>query len=879
MAQWIRLLAARCLAVLRKEHHESEFDEELATHVDLLTEDNVKGGMTREQARRQALHSIGGLMPTRELHRETRGMPAWENLVRDVRYALRTLRREPGFFAVAVVIIGLGIGATTAVFSVVNAVLLRPLPFHEPERLVRVANTGTGGLSSVTSRTSNLRDWRQMSQSFDDLAGYFAFFDYSSYTLTGAGEPERLVGVGVTETFLPLLGVSPALGRNFVEEECVWNGRPAALLTHSLWESRFGSDPEIVGRSLTLNDQATTVVGVLPPSFDFATFFSPGSRIDLIVPFPVADETDRWGNTLAVIGRLKPGATIQGAQAELDVINQQLAAAEPDRWGLGAAVSGLREHISGNFREAFWLLAGAVGLVLLITCTNLSNLLLARAASRRKEIAVRSAMGAGRLRLIRQMLTESLVLSGSGAILGVVIAYVTTTTVVATQAVSIPLLHSASIDGTALGFASLMALATGVLFGMAPALQVSGSNEYTALRDSSRGSSEGKGRVWLRNALVASEVALACVLLIGAGLLLRSFVTVLDVDLGFRPQQAVSWRVETSQRFDSLPEKYGFYERLARQVESLPGVESVGLTDVLPLGRNRTWGVGAKGVTYRPGEYPIAYPRLVSPAYIKTMGIPLIAGRTFTAQDNRESERVLLINEAMARRLWPDQDPIGQILLNNGEWRVAGVVADVRHTSLEEGAGLEMYMPMAQHGDWQAVELVVRSRLPAESLVPSVQSALREFDEAIPTGDYQTLGQIVDRAVSPRRFMLSLISAFALVAVLLASLGIYGVISYSVSQRTQEIGIRMALGASASKVRRQVITKTLALSGAGMLLGIAASYALARLMQSLLYGVTPDDPPTFAATAALLLVIAATAGYLPARRASRIHPTTALRAG
>ena len=879
MAQWIRLLAARCLAVLRKEHHESEFDEELASHVELLTEDNVRGGMTREQARRQALHSIGGLMPTRELHRETRGMPAWENLVRDVRYALRTLRREPGFFAVAVVIIGLGIGATTAVFSVVNAVLLRPLPFHEPERLVRVANTGTGGLSSVTSRTSNLRDWRQMSQSFDDLAGYFAFFDYSSYTLTGAGEPERLVGVGVTETFLPLLGVSPALGRNFVEEECVWNGRPAALLTHSLWESRFGSDPEIVGRSLTLNDQATTVVGVLPPSFDFATFFSPGSRIDLIVPFPVADETDRWGNTLAVIGRLKPGATIQGAQAELDVINQQLAAAEPDRWGLGAAVSGLREHISGNFREALWLLAGAVGLVLLITCTNLSNLLLARAASRRKEIAVRSAMGAGRLRLIRQMLTESLVLSGSGAILGVVIAYVTTTTVVATQAVSIPLLHSASIDGMALGFASLMALATGVLFGMAPALQVSGSNEYAALRDSSRGSSEGKGRVWLRNALVASEVALACVLLIGAGLLLRSFVTVLDVDLGFRPQQAVSWRVETSQRFDSLPGKYGFYERLARQVESLPGVESVGLTDVLPLGRNRTWGVGAKGVTYRPGEYPIAYPRLVSPAYIKTMGIPLIAGRTFTAQDNRESERVLLINEAMARRLWPDQDPIGQILLNNGEWRVAGVVADVRHTSLEEGAGLEMYMPMAQHGDWQAVELVVRSRLPAESLVPSVQSALREFDEAIPTGDYQTLGQIVDRAVSPRRFMLSLISAFALVAVLLASLGIYGVISYSVSQRTQEIGIRMALGASASKVRRQVITKTLALSGAGMLLGIAASYALARLMQSLLYGVTPDDPPTFAATAALLLVIAATAGYLPARRASRIHPTTALRAG
>ncbi|MCP5116871.1 MAG: FtsX-like permease family protein, partial [bacterium] len=350
--------------------------------------------------------------------------PRLETLLLDVRYALRQLRRQPSFTVVAVLILALGIGATTTVFSVINAVLLRPLPFEQPERLVRVANTSpSGGLSGVTSRSSNLRDWRRLNESFEDLAGYFAFFDYQRFTLTGMGESERLVGVGVTETFLGTLGVQPMLGRDFVAEECVWNGRPAALLTHGAWERRFGADTGIVGETLTLNDQPVTVVGVLPPSFDFASFFSPSSRIDFLQPFPVSDETDRWGNTLAVIGRLKPGVSMGAAQAELDLINERLQAAEPGRWGLGATVSNLREHITGRFRDALALLAFAVGMVLLVTCTNLSNLLLARAASRRKEMAVRSAIGAGRWRLIRQVLTEALVLSAGGGLLGIAIAY------------------------------------------------------------------------------------------------------------------------------------------------------------------------------------------------------------------------------------------------------------------------------------------------------------------------------------------------------------------------------------------------------------------------------------------------------------------------
>lgn len=803
--------------------------------------------------------------------------PWLETLLLDVRCTLRQLRRQPSFTVVAVLILALGIGATTTVFSVVNAVLLRPLPFKQPEQLVRVANTDpSGGLSGVTSRSSNLRDWRRLNKSFEDLAGYFAFFDYQRFTLTGMGESERLVGVGVTETFLRTLGVRPMLGRDFVAEECVWNGRRAALLTHGTWQRRFGADTDIVGGTITLNGEPVTVVGVLPPSFEFASFFSPGSRIDFLQPFPVSDETDRWGNTLWVIGRLKPGLSMAAAQAELDVINERLRAAEPGRWGLGAQVSNLREHITGRFRDALVLLALAVGLVLLVTCTNLSNLLLARAASRSREIAIRSALGAARWRLIRQVLTEALVLSAGGGLLGIATAYGLTRSVAATQAVTIPLLQSVRIDGAALAFAVAIVVGTGLLFGLVPALQVSQCKEYDALRDSARGMSEGKGRGWLRGALVVSEVALACMLLVGAGLLLRSFVALLDADLGFQPEQRVAWRVETTRQFETLSKRAQFYERMMRRIESIPGVEAVGLTDTLPLGRNRSWGLAAKGQIYRDGEQPGMFPRMVSPGYIGAMGIRLLKGRDFTAHDTTDSDRVVLLNEAAAQRLWPGQDPIGRQILNNGEWTVVGVVANVRHSTLEDEAGNEVYFPISQQSDWGAADLVVRAGLPVESLVPSVRRALREIDEMMATGEFRTVGSIVDRAVSPRRFIVSLLGAFAAAAVLLAALGIYGVVSYSVSRRKQEIGIRMALGASPQAVRLQVMRRTLTLAALGVLTGCLGSLALARFMASLLYGVGSTDLLTFAGTIALLFLIAAIAGYLPAHRASHTHPSETL---
>src|ERR1041384_3903974 len=500
-----------------------------------------------------------------------------DSIWQDLRYGARMLMSKPGFTLIAVLTLALGIGANTAVFSVVNALLLRPLPFRQPDGLVWIASGGSkpasglvaseANLSGVTTQVGNFSDWRSMNQSFEDLAGYFAFFDYGGYTFTGGGEAERLLGGGGTPNFLDLLGVTPAIGRQFDDEECVWNGREAALLTHSFWVRRFGSDPAIVGQTITLDNTPTTVVG-----------------------------------------GLKPGVTLKAAQAEFDVIAPQVQQQHPERNRNGAVLSSLQERISGRLRPAFVVLLCAVGCVLLIACTNLSNLLLARATSRRKEIAIRVALGADRKRLVRQMLTESILLAGCGAALGLPLAFAATRALTATRAISIPLLQSVSIDGTALIFTMLAALATGVLFGIVPALQVSRWDVHECLKEASRGSSEGGRGAWIRGTLVVSEVALACVLLVGAGLLIRSFLLLLDVDPGFRPEQTGSWRIEPGGRYQTPAQLDTLYDRIVRRVESIQGVESVGLTDCLPLGRNRQWGVRAKGETYTPETYPNAFP-------------------------------------------------------------------------------------------------------------------------------------------------------------------------------------------------------------------------------------------------------------------------------
>jgi putative ABC transport system permease protein len=796
----------------------------------------------------------------------------------DLRYGARMLLKNPGFTLIAVVTLALGIGANTAIFSVVNALLFRPLPFREPERLVWIANTGTtGGLSSVTSRVANFNDWRAQNKSFEDLGAYFAFFDYGSYNLVGVGEPERLIGVGVSQNLFSVLGVPPLLGRGFSEEESRWNGSQAVILSHNYWVRRFAADPGVVGRSLTLNDKPTVVVGVMPPAFDFASIFSPGSKIDILTPFPLTQETDRWGNTLAVIGRLKPGVTVAQAQTEFDLLNRQIQQANPDRWKWGAKLTGLKEQISGRFRRAFLVLFGAVGCVLLIACTNLSNLLLARAATRRKEIAVRLALGASRWRLVRQMLTESLLLACGGALLGLPLAFGLTRALSASKAFSIPLLQSVTIDGTALAFTVIIAFATGLIFGIVPAWHASGGDVQEDLKDASRGSSEGRRRAWVRQALVVSEVALACVLLVGAGLLIRSFKRLLEVDLGFRPEQAAAWRIETANRFQNDAQQVAFFNELIRSVEAVPGVESVGLTDTLPLGRNRSWGVGAKGVTYPQGQFPIAFPRIIDHGYLKTMRIPFRAGRDFTEHDTAESEKVLIINQAMADRLWPGQDAVGQIAnVGRFERRIVGVVSNVRHSSLEEVSGLEMYLPITQSGSG-SVELVVRTKVPTESVAPGVRAALGRVDPNLPTSEFQALGQLVDQAASPKRLVTLLLGGFSLLALILAALGIYGVISYSVTQRTNELGIRVALGARATDVLKLVIGQGMMPVAIGLGIGLIAAFALTRLMSSLLFGVSATDPVTFAGIAFLLAGVALVACWLPARRAAKIDPMIALR--
>jgi predicted permease len=803
-------------------------------------------------------------------------MATWENLVLDTRHTLRSLRRDAGFFAAAVLIIGLGIGANTAIFSVVDTVLFRPLPFRDAGRLVWIANQtgGDGGLSSVTSRVRTYQEWRRANRSFESMAAYFAFFDYGTYTLTGLGEPERLAGVDVSQDFLPFLGVKPEVGRNFNQEEAKWNGPRAAILTHGYWQRRFGSDPRIVGQTLRLNDKPTTVVGVLPASFDFSSVFTPGSPVDMLVPFPITQETDRWGNTLAVLGRLKPGVSAGKAQAEFDVLDEQLRRAHPD-WGtFGARITELRDHLTGQFRRGLLILLGAVGAVLLIACTNLSNLMLARANSRRKEVAIRYALGATRWRLVRQTLTESLVLAALGAAAGLLLAWAGIRALASLQAMAIPLLHTVTLDRTALLFTALAALVTGILFGVAPAFQTSDMGGAEWLKDSGRGTSGGRRIAWTRGGLVVAEVALASVLLAGAGLLLRSFEQVLQVDVGFQPEHAASWRIDTGSRFHTDADTVAFYDRLVRAVEAVPGVESAGITDALPLSRDRSWGIVPRGRVYAKDQVPIAHPRLVDWRYLQTMRIPLIAGREFNEHDTATSTPVIIVNQMAAKQLWPNENPIGQV--TNGNRVVVGVVGNVRHQSVESAGDLEMYFPITQI-DNGSVELVVRSRIPMTSVAPSIRSALRSIDASLPTAHYQELSELVDRAVSPRRFTMMLLAGFAGAALLLAAIGIYGVISYAVGQRTQEIGIRMALGASPGQVRRRVMAQTLTLVSTGIAIGMAGALVVSRLMASLLFHLQPSDPATFGVVIAVLLAVALAAGYVPARRASRVDPLSALR--
>jgi putative ABC transport system permease protein len=796
----------------------------------------------------------------------------------DLRYTFRTLRRDAGFAAFATVIAGLGIGASATVFSVLNALLLRPLPFADPERLVWVANHDTSGLSGQTTQVGYMLDLRERTQTLSALAGYFAFYGVGDNVMTGRGEPERVNGVKVSDNFFQILGVQPQLGRTFSSEECQWHGPKAVLLSHTLWSRRFASDPSIVGTSVTLNDEPHTIVGVLPESFDFASVFAPGSRFDLYFPFPLSPETNRYGNTMAMIGRLKPGVSPTQAQSEIRTLGAQASREHPERNSFEGYVTPLTDHVNGRMRPALWVLAGAVGVVMLIVCANLSNLLLARTASRQKEIAIRTALGANRRRLIAQMLTEGIVLSSCGAALGLLLAIGGTRALAHLDAMNVPLLPRAHVDPATLGFTLALALVTGIVFGLAPAFQTPEAMLHDALKDASRGST-GSRRTWMRNALVVSEIAFACVLLVGAGLLLRSFIRVLDVNLGFRPTRAMTIRVDPDRSYSTREQRTVYFDEVLRRVGAIPGVEGAGITDALPLGRNRTWGARAKDVTYERGKGPSAFPRIVSDGYLAAMGIPVIAGRDISERDTSSSEPVIVINQTMARALWAGQDPLGKIVLNacSPERHVIGVVGDVRHLALEQTSGNEMYIPMRQCGDQPSADLVIRSTREEGQIAAAVRAALKPLAPNLAGNEFRTLQQLVDKSVSPRRFVMLMLGGFAIFALVLASLGIYALISYSVGQRTQEIGIRMALGASARDVQTRIVLQTLRMAAAGVTIGMIGAWLLTRSLTGLLFGISATDPATFVGMLAALAIVATFAGYVPARRASRIDPVVALR--
>jgi predicted permease len=582
---------------------------------------------------------------------------------------------------------------------------------------------------------------------------------------------------------------------------------------------------------------------------------------------------------MAMVGRLKPGVRIGQAQAEMKQLGAELTKANPSRNSFEGFVKPLADQVNGRVRLALWVLAGSVALVMLIVCANLSNLLLARMASRQKEIAIRAALGAGRRRLTAQLLTEGMVLSTAGALVGVVLAVAGTRALTSLDAVSIPLLGAVRTDLTTLGFTVGIAIVTGLVFGLTPALLAGRSAAlHAALKDASRGSTESGQHQRVRQALVVSEVALACVLLVGAGLLIRSLIQVLDVDMGFQPTRSATIRVDPVRRDLTRAEENAYFDDVLRRVRAIPGVESAGITDALPLGRNRTWGVRVKPAGERDSVMAF-FPRIVSDGYIGAMGIPVRAGRDFSETDTSSSEPVLVINETMARALWPGEDAVGKTLRDvcGADRRVAGVVGDVRHLALEQGSGNELYLPMRQCGDQPSADLVLRSAMPPAALASAIRTALSPIAPNLVSNDIRTVQQIVDRSVSPRRFIVLLLAGFAAFALLLAALGIYGLISYSVNQRTREIGIRIAIGASASEVQRSIVLQTLRLASVGMAIGVSASWLVAESASSLLFGVTARDPGTFIGMLTVLALVATAAGYLPARRGSRIDPMVALR--
>jgi predicted permease len=869
--------------------------DELRFHLETKVDDLIAQGWSPEDARKEAERQFGNILAVQRMgerigeHMDRRRRLAeyWADALRDFRFTLRTLRRDTGFAVIAILILTLAIGANIAVFAVVNTLLLRPLPFPDSQRLVRmVEKDAKGGESGKTYTADATQDFQQQNRSFESVSGYFAFTGPNNFKLSGSGQPVPATGMLVAESFFETLGIEPSAGRLFRPEEFVHHAQPAALLSYPFWKRQFGGDRSVIGRTVDLSDKvdlnnkSVTVVGVLPETFDFGAVFSPGAKIDLFVPYIMDDFRDD-GNDLALVGRLKQGVGIAQAQSEADFLFPQFYAVNKHpEYGkpYTAQLTGLKEYVGGKLRRSLIVLWCAVGLVLLIVCVNLSNLLLARATARSKEFAMRSALGARFGRIVRQLITESLVLAGAGGLLGLGLAWAILAYLAHQGALALPLLSMVRIDGTALAWTLLIAAGTAILFGLTPAIRLSAGNLQEALKDSGHGTSEGRKHDRMRSILVITEIALACVLLVGAGLLLRSFLRVLDIDLGFEPSRAAAVSVDYDDG-GNVAKRAAIWQDVVRRTSMIPGVEATGISDNLPMSRNRSWGIAALGerkLTDR--DFVEVFVYIVSPGYLKAMGMHLLAGRDVSWDDVVNNRNVVVINETVARKLWPGQSPIGRIAVAGGaNSEVIGEIADVRQSSAEDDAGAQMYLPVTKQFGPEGSYLVVRSKLPPAALAMSVMRTLREINPGQSATEFMPVQGLVDHATSPRRFFVLLVGIFAGLGLLLAWLGIYGVVSYSVTRRTQEIGIRMALGATEARVQLEVIGTTLRLTLIGIGLGFIASFAIARLIASLLFRTAPTDPLTFAGMVVLLGAVALLAGYLPARRASRINPIQALR--
>jgi putative ABC transport system permease protein len=888
VSSWLR-------AIARRSRMESEMDAELWFHMEARAEDLVRSGMPRQEALRRARLEFGGIENAKEECREARGVHFAETLLQDLRYGGRTMLRSPGFTITAVLALALGIGANTAIFSVVNAVLLRPLPFDKPERLMQVWHTppqkSFPGMATFAVSPANFLDWRKENHSFEGMAAY----GFGRYSLTGSGHPQAIRMVAATVGLFSILHAQPLLGRGFLDGEDEPGHEHEVVLSYGFWHSYFAGNPDVVGKNIQLNGQTFTVVGVMGPAFDFPIPSDPDARAQMWKPlaWTARERAIRDNHNYAVIARLKDGVSLHQAQAELDAISNALAQEYPnDNKGWGAIAIPLRDDLVGDVRPALLILLAAVALVLLIACANVANLTLARALSRRKEVAVRTALGATRRRLLQQALSETLLLACAGGALGLVFAHYGVILIVKFLAQRLPRSGETSLDGQVLAFTLGISLLTGLAAGLLPALRMAKADLNQALKQGLGRTAADSGGNRTRNVLVVSEVALSLMLLIGAGLLIRSLRVLHHVNPGFDPNHVVTMAVSVpTGKFADAAQQINYFGRVLDRVRALPGVQSAGLIDSLPLsddGSHQPFSVEGRPAAPM-ADLPEVDVRLISPGYMSAMHIPLLSGRDVDDSDVPGRPGAVLISQSMAKSFWPNEDPIGKRLtlyfFPELPRVVVGVVADVKMTAMNETQPAPtLYFPASQMSvprgaNWRSfgMILVVRTNAAPLGEVPAITSAVRQTDVEVPLLNIRTMDDSVSASLSPERFTMLLLGTFAGLALLLAVVGIYSVMSYAVSRRTNEIGIRVALGASRGDVLVLILRQALLLALIGSGIGIVGALSLSRLMVSQLYGVRATDPVTFVTVAALLIVVSLAASYLPARRAMRVDPMVALK--